>query len=376
MSKILLLGAYGQGNLGDDLLLETYLNKLFYLLPNEKITVGVSERDLVNKKILLNKKVKIIELYKLNIFQKIKMIFETKIIIFGGGSILKELPKSSKRSKYSVLINTLLLVIIAKSIGKKVFFLNIGIGPIKTKVGKILSSVIIKLSDKIITRDVNSFNYAKNISKNKTINGVDGVFYNSNFKLQIKEKNKSNQIGINLNFSFPDNVDKLHIYDELIKMINKILSDKTKRITFLIFQSKFKEDNDLIIIKNELLPKIKQKNAIRIEIVTTNNFERVYHNLNLLICMRYHAAIIAISQLLPFVMISYDQKCSSLMKEINYPLALELKSFKNDIALKYIKTLSKNKTNTIKKISSIKYQLIHKSKNTLSVWEEIKNEIN
>jgi len=95
--RVLLLGAYGQNNIGDETLLEVFLRKL----ENCSIFVGSRKPEETSKKYGISS----FRMYG-DYRQLLRLLISSDVIIFGGGSLLKELnPYVTRRWRYSVLFS-------------------------------------------------------------------------------------------------------------------------------------------------------------------------------------------------------------------------------------------------------------------------------
>ena len=167
---ILLLGTHGQENWGDEILLETFLQSLGqehnYLVnsynPNQT-EFRFSKTFDKNKIAELDPKIRDQNSLKYNLkaFHTTKeilklplRIWQSDLVFFAGGSILKELYASYGRWVYSTLFMILGIVTFSKFIAQKtVVTSNIGVGPVKTKFGRFLVKLILSQVNIISLRD-------------------------------------------------------------------------------------------------------------------------------------------------------------------------------------------------------------------------------
>ncbi|MBS3124171.1 polysaccharide pyruvyl transferase family protein [Candidatus Woesearchaeota archaeon] len=324
---ILLLGSYGQSNLGDDALLFSYLKFLTKRFGNKINSIYVNTNNKANiPDFIVNefKNINFFETYNGSFFKKIKIFTKSDIILFGGGSLIKELNRNTSRNKYSTLVNLLLLTTFFRFLNKKIVALNIGIGPLKTKLGRVLARLIIYNLSYIITRDNTSYLEARKLSNKpkRIIDSSDGVFlidWNKYSSSKIDRK-KSKFIGLNFNFNVDDKV-PIDLYRKnVIGLINAITKKYPNyNIIFFPFQTKFDINNDLAFFKKSILTNIKDKK--RIKIIENLNLENLINNLNKLRCFigtRYHSIIFCIISKTPFYNIAYDVKCESILKELGF----------------------------------------------------------
>ena len=98
--KILFLGTHGQFNLGDELLLETFLSQL-----GEEHTYAVNSYDPAFTQNAMRPKFNVESFHTTRELPRfLKYLLTSKVIFFGGGSIIKELYASVGRNPYSTLL--------------------------------------------------------------------------------------------------------------------------------------------------------------------------------------------------------------------------------------------------------------------------------
>ena len=61
-------------------------------------------------------------------------------VVFGGGSIVKELYRSVGRWRYATLVMVLAIVVVARAARRPVLLCGVGVGPIDTRVGRLLAA--------------------------------------------------------------------------------------------------------------------------------------------------------------------------------------------------------------------------------------------
>lgn len=318
--QILFLGTHGQFNIGDELLLETFLE----LLGKEHKYYINSYQPEVTKKQLQNK-------YQIEIFHTtqhkwylLKILFKIDLVIFGGGSIIKELYKSVGRNKYSTLMMLLILVTFAKQIARKpIVMSNIGVGPLETKTGKYIAKLILSQVDRISVRDNASFEICNSlkINKHRYSLAADAVFGVTSFGYIHQghaNKRRALKLALNLNFNIqnPDNWDNFLItLAASLRLLNMTQAVEIE-IHALPMQSKFKKNNDYEILaafknKNQDLSIILHRPETVIEVA------KIISECDVLVAERLHALIIAAILEKPFVALMYDLKVQELVTLFN-----------------------------------------------------------
>ena len=149
-----LCGYYGAGNLGDDAILFEILKKLkasdpkreIYIISQKRKNFGTRGVRTVSKK---------------NLSAVKKILKNADRLVLGGGSILQD--KSSLRS----LIYYTSLIKYAYRQGVRVELLSNGLGPLKRKVSRRLTSSALKCADRISMRDATAFELASELGAPK-----------------------------------------------------------------------------------------------------------------------------------------------------------------------------------------------------------------
>ncbi|MBR6901203.1 MAG: polysaccharide pyruvyl transferase family protein, partial [Synergistaceae bacterium] len=128
-NSYLLLGYYGFGNLGDELLLRACIKILNERgIENEKIIVLSNNPEETRK----NFNVKAVNRWK--IFEVIKALRKSEFLMLGGGGLFQD----STSIKFCVYYWA--VVRLAKLLGVKISAIGQSIGPLNSKIAKILTS--------------------------------------------------------------------------------------------------------------------------------------------------------------------------------------------------------------------------------------------
>lgn len=371
--SVLLLGSYGQSNLGDDLLMWNYL-ELLRARRFEHIYVNANTTEFIPAPI---KKaypdLHIVDTYNTSIFEYINLIKKVDCIVYGGGTLYKELYSSTGRSKYSVIIRMMGFNILAKLFGTKLYHLNIGIGALKTRVGRFISKLALAPSTLTIFRDQESYDFAKNklhISSKKIIKSTDGLFLDHIWEkpwekkeLGINRAKWKNVIGINVLSDIPDWVDRGHYIEIMQKFVVERL-DAGDFIVFVPFQHRFNPRNDLLFTEETFGDLLKgRENYLLLDQVPIEEASSCLQQCDLFVGMRFHSLLLSTVNQVPFVAVAYDTKCWRFIEESSYQYAVKLE----ELELDSLNTLCEN---ALADKISIKKQLGQISKQTYAEAEE------
>ena len=162
--KFAILGYYGFGNLGDELLLKA-CSKILEAdnIPPKKIIV-LSNNPQETEKIF---NVKSVNRWKY--FEVIKALRKTEILLLGGGGLFQDSTSVMSCVWYWGIIR------LAKFLGLKVIALGQSIGELNSKISRFLTGNALRSCEKIFVRDEHSFNVAKKLGCKNLILSYDLV---------------------------------------------------------------------------------------------------------------------------------------------------------------------------------------------------------
>lgn len=332
--SVLLLGSYGQSNLGDDLLMWNYL-ELLRGRGFKDIYVNANTTEFIPDPIKKTyPDLQVVDTYNTSITQYVRLIKKVDCIVYGGGTLYKELYSSTGRSKYSVIIRMMGFNILARLLGTKLYHLNIGIGALKTWMGRLISKLALNSATLTIFRDQESYNFAKDklhISPGKIKKSTDGLFLShiwekpwKNAKLNVDRSKWKNVIGINVLSDIPDWVDREHYIEVMQKFVTERL-DKGDYLVFVPFQHRFNPRNDLLFTEETFSEILKgRKNYTILDEVPIDQVSSYLQQCDIFVGMRFHSLLLSAVNQVPFVAVAYDTKCWRFIEESNYRFAIKL----------------------------------------------------
>lgn len=149
---VLVCGAYGRGNAGDDAILEAILAELRALDVN--LPVWVLSRSPRETRL----RYRVNAIYTFDFLRFLRRMRRTRLYINGGGSLMQDV--TSRRSLWFYLFT----ISAAKLLGNKVLMYGCGIGPILYRSNRSLASRVLQRSvDAITLRDPHSGTELKNM---------------------------------------------------------------------------------------------------------------------------------------------------------------------------------------------------------------------
>jgi|GEM_PF-599441 len=357
--KILFLGTHGQYNIGDELLLETFLSQL-----------GNQHQYSVNSYNPAFTMAQLAGTYNVQVFHTTQnkrqlpaRILQNDLLFFGGGNIIKELYQSVGRNRYSTLLMILMMVTFAHIFARKpIIMSNIGVGPLQTRLGHLLAKLILRQVDYISVRDQKSHNTCCDLGldRRKLHFVPDAVFAHdaSFFEIeqeeglitlplvanatspvpisrlhsgQVWERGLGGEgelkIALNLNYNIenPDNWD--NFIDNLAQSLCDLAQQRPIEIHALPMQMGFKAHDDLQIL-TAFRHKITGIDVILHQPKTPQDIGQIIAACDMVVAERLHTLIIAAILHKPFVALMYDVKVRELVKllgmeefavDINHP---------------------------------------------------------
>lgn len=333
--QILFLGTHGQHNIGDELLLETFLSQLGH---EHAYSINSYDPEFTFRELS--------DRYTVESFHTtgsksgiLSRILENDIVFFGGGSIIKELYASVGRNRYATLLMVLAIVTFAKQVARKpIIMSNIGVGPISTPLGRRLAYLILVQADLVAVRDRQSYETCRElgVSTHKLVQTPDAVFVNNPAFFGVERttpvcSDDRLKIALNLNYNVanPDNWE--HFLDNLAASLTELNQSRAVEIHAVPMQSQFNPDNDLKTL-TEFRTRIPKLPFVVHEPRTANEVAHIVNECDVLLAERLHSLVIAAILHKPFVALAYDVKVWQLAEylemsefavDINRPFAHE-----------------------------------------------------
>ncbi len=308
MTKILIAGYYGFGNIGDEAILESVINKLSSKLGDIEIEVLSAKPN----KTLDKYNIPCID--RRSFPQVVKAIKKCDLLVIGGGSLLQDV--TSKKSIYYYLA----IIYMGLAFKKKIMMYSQGIGPIHRNINRGLTSWLLSKVDFITVRDKNSRKelIKMGVTENKIAVAADPVIglkkTGKEIGLEILKKHQKNfdesKSTIGLAFRYWNNNEE---------KINEILVNTTNRLSDLLDVNivfiPFHHSEDIKVLR-AIEPKMQNKVVLVKEKYGVQEMLSIMENLDLLVGVRLHSLIFAAVAQIPMIAISYDPKVEYFMKSL------------------------------------------------------------
>lgn len=146
--RVLLLGAYGQRNIGDDALLTAFVHRL----GAHRIAVNSATPD----ETAAEHGVAAVRTYRGRPrLTRLRAVLGADVIVFGGGSLLKDIEGGAvRRAAYQVRLLSILAA--ARVAGIRTVMHGIGVGPLDSRLSRAASRLACRLANTITVRDADS----------------------------------------------------------------------------------------------------------------------------------------------------------------------------------------------------------------------------
>jgi polysaccharide pyruvyl transferase WcaK-like protein len=373
MKQVLLLGSYGQSNLGDDVLMWNFL-QLLKDKGFDTIYANANTTELIPESVKKEfPELKIISTYETSIFDYVQLIRRVDCVIYGGGTLYKELYGSTGRGKYSVIVRMMGFNMLARLFGTPLYHLNIGIGSLKSSFGRWITKRALMAATHTIFRDQKSYDYALDtlhIPASKITKSTDGLFLNHIWekswheaKLNIDRSKFERVVGVNILSDIPDWIDRKQYIKTMQTFVGELLT-AGNYVVLVPFQHAFNPRADKVFMEDIFAKELKNKNCELLSQVPIDEISSVLRQCDVFIGMRFHALLLSLVNQVPFVAVAYDTKCWRLIEEIDYPHAVELEKLDIKSLLQHYQAATKTADATKKQLAINAEQLYKEAEKT------------
>ncbi len=354
MADILISGYHGFANSGDEALLFAILNTLRKKRSNLSFTV-LSKKPAETSEVY-----NVHSINRYNFFTIRKEMKKSKMLLFGGGSLLQDVTSSKSILYYLAIIS------LAQRCGLKTMLYANGIGPITRKKNRRLASKILNKVDFITLRDDKSDEELKSlgVTNPKIIITADPAFTidtNSTSSGRfftnlagVPEGSKLCIVSIRAwkNSSPYFNADLARLCDGMVENHN---------IYPLFVPMQYPEDTE---ISRAVMSLMKNPSYIISRELSVPEVFSVLSEAEILIGMRLHSLIYATTLAIPALPICYDPKISAFMESLNQPDRVDVESFDYSKAERLLNTMiheRESRRENLKKTNAVLRQVAEKN---------------
>lgn len=310
-------GFYGMKNLGDEALLQVFLQELPRVLPHYSPIVYSYRPDQIRKDYEVSSTY-IRGSKKRWIFQQWSLL-RNRLFVLGGGGLLHDYgPDSSGVRSWLSLLRR------SQKLGRKTSLFFIGVDEIRYEESRKLIAEVIPKVDFITVRDKRSADFFSEIGLRKKIHEViDPAILLVDPKCRCKFKNSTPRVAVCLRHWFKssmetENSSLFHkILDELALSLDQLIKQYGAEIIFFPMRDIEKDDDR--IINQQVFERLKYKKLARCVSFTPSvpEFINALDEIDILIGMRLHSLILASAKGIPVIAIEYMPKVREYMRNIN-----------------------------------------------------------
>lgn len=329
MADILISGYHGFANSGDEALLFAILNTLRKKNSELKFTVLSKKPEETAEVYNVN------SISRYNLFKIRKEMKNSKMLLFGGGSLLQDVTSSKSILYYLAIIR------LAHLCGMKTMLYANGIGPIVKKTNRRLAARILNNVDLITLRDDKSDEELKalGVTKPKIIITADPAFtidtditQSGKFFTNIAGVPAGTKLCIVSIRSWKNS--SPYFKSDLAKLCDYMVEKHSIYPLFVPMQ--YPEDTE---ISKAVMALMKNPSYIISRELSVPEMFSVLSEAEILIGMRLHSLIYATTLAIPAIPLCYDPKISAFMESLNQPDKVDVESFDYATAERLLNTI-------------------------------------
>lgn len=351
--KIIISGAYGYGNIGDEAILSALLATLTELNPNADITVlsvdptSTSEEHGVRalRRIEFPSGIRSALKFALawrNTCKVLRAMRGADLYIIGGGGLFYDYPISTTaywRERFFLYAGPIyhwaIETIAAKAMGKPVMFCALGVGPVDTRLGRFLIRHVASKADLITVRDEESRTLLDKLGLDGApiyvtadpsvlLPPADAATVNRVLEESRVRRHGQPLIGIAVRSWFPfamrskswGEEKELHFKACIAQVADRLAHELDAEIVFIPMQRKQPNDDALISLDIIRLMECRDRARMIVRRLTPPESMALVGKMDLVIGMRLHSLILAVTMNVPVVGIIYDPKVKAFLKSI------------------------------------------------------------
>jgi polysaccharide pyruvyl transferase WcaK-like protein len=305
-APILLLGAYGRGNAGDDVFV--YAAK--ELFSGHEIYINSTDNELLPPKVRDSFKT-ISTVSATDVLQKLRIFLRIRTVVYWGGDLWVEL--YGTRVPRQLLYKMLLMNMLLRLTGKRIYYVGCGIGKL-TGYSLWLARLSARMAHSIVLRE----EYSRKLLAIPRAIVLPDIAVNLPLlspRLHHLSQKRPMHIVVSLLWSIPNPNEN---FERLLSMVAGLLNSLeglSYVVTLLPMQISEAEKNDDLWTSEQLLKRLKGSNA---KIYHERELEKILGLLqgaDLVIGARLHTNILAVLNGTPAIGIAYRQKVRSFFED-------------------------------------------------------------
>jgi len=331
-----LSGYYGQGNLGDDLLLRATIEGICRICPAKHFIVR-NEGDVAGlnglpvsveltgiDKVAADQTKSKFRRFIATLLAYRQYLMRCDWFVFGGGTVFHE------RSSVIPLAMTLAICVLARLMGVRIAALGAGVATLQSRTGAFLLRHIIELSDVFAVRDDAAFaECVKSGAAHKVVLTADLVFTMTGSLQRVRGVSSRKEVPlVGISIYAPAFLDPVSGNDTLAAMreVLEIIVARGWRVALLAFHHRPKAsmarlDNDVLKKMVEGIPNKFQEQVIltALNADDMDGIARIFSDMDVHCGMRFHGLVLSAIFEKPFVGVVVDNKIDAISRLFEMP---------------------------------------------------------
>ncbi|MCK8060549.1 MULTISPECIES: polysaccharide pyruvyl transferase CsaB [unclassified Fusibacter] len=305
MKKLFLIGYYGYDNMGDEVLLSSITR---FLKEQGGIAIKVLSYNAHD-----TERVHGVEgVSRSKGLGLIKQILQTDILVSGGGSILQDGTSSKSLYYYMGILG------LGKLLGKKVYLMGNGYGPVTHGYNRMMLKFLLKNVDGIVSRDQDAYEAFARYQPKRLFNGVDCVFLQRSDQTTHADKPSKRPYVV---MSLRPWKNDLAILEAVSDTIDKL--DRLGYDTVLV---PMKQPDDSLFSR----PLLEKGGHVSLLEHDIEALKQCLEHASFTIGMRLHALILSTIAHTPFIAVSYDPKVASFARQVDQKVGCTTESISSE----------------------------------------------
>jgi len=307
---VLVSGYYGFGNLGDEAILEELTNELKQLIAPTDIVV------LSNNPQQTAKAFGVTAISRWQPLSLITYLFKSRLFVSGGGGLFQDSTGIKSVIFYGCQIT------LSRILSVPILIYAQGLGPLKGELARNITRLSMREASRATVRDGTSYKMLQewHVEAELTADPVWNLAATAlpySIAQKLKEF-KSDNFTVGLSLRNSDNFGDQH-FAALVSALNENLPEKS---SLLLLPLQAKQDKDLLLRFQRVWTELGRNSWL----LETEDIQRPSQWLNILsqcdlvVGMRLHALILALSAGVPVVGLSYDAKVAHVLNQFEQPI--------------------------------------------------------
>jgi len=313
--RITIIGAYGYGNLGDELMLDGVLAGIGRTMPGAEITVisGDPEETARSHEVHAIKRGG----GTIARLQRYWEMVQSDLLVIGGGNLRDNLPEGRHSSRPNALSMALGPVLLAHEIGVPTMCYAISIGHVVTPQGRSALKDCLVSVDAVTVRDPSSAARISELGVSREIT----VAADAAFSVMPESRHSEHRSGIVLALrhwfekgNFVENPEEFHrMLREIATYCDAFIEQYHEPVWLVPFKATEADGDNDVAIHRELAAMMDHEDEVKLmnRVPDLGGLSDLFASARLVLGMRLHSVIIATATGTPWVSIDYDPKVRS-----------------------------------------------------------------